>query len=142
MKNKDWFQEQFEELENEPGYIAAGLMIEINEKLFLRMKELGLSQRDLAKAIGKSQPYVSKILNRGTNMTLETLALFAVALEMEVKAPELVPKPRAEVKKVVKKQHLTLIRSLKNEDVRPVKKQPVKTKPSKSSSNTKKKRAV
>jgi len=92
MNNKNWFEEQYERLEKDPKYIAAGLMIEINEKFCERMKELGMSQRDLAKAIGKTQPYVSKVLNRGTNMTLETLAMFAVALDMDVKAPELTPK--------------------------------------------------
>ena len=108
MNNKNWFQEQYEELENDPLYIAAGLMIDINEKFYERMKKLGMSQRDLAKAIGKSQPYVSKILNRGTNMTLETLALFAIALKMEVRSPQLIPIPDAESNIVTKCQHISL----------------------------------
>ncbi len=92
MKDEDRVKRLFEGLDDDPEYIAAALMIEINEVLYVRMKEIGLSQKELAKRIGKSQPYVSRILNNGTNMTLLTLAKFAAALEMEVYPPVFVSK--------------------------------------------------
>lgn len=92
MKYSDWSKEMFEELENDPDYIAAGLMIEINEQIFTRMQELQVSQTELAKRIGKSQPYVSKLLNDGSNMTLKTIAKLSLALDLDVMPPVFKPK--------------------------------------------------
>ena len=91
MKHGKWAEEHYKEIKDDPIYIAAGLMIEITEKFCERMDELGLSQTELARRIGKTQPYVSKILNRGTNMTLETIALFAMALDLQVLPPVFTP---------------------------------------------------
>ena len=84
--------ELYKDLHDDPEYIAAGLMIEINEQFCARMKELKITQRELAKRIGKSQPYVAKFLNHGANMTLETIALFAKALDLEI--PKLIFQPK------------------------------------------------
>jgi transcriptional regulator with XRE-family HTH domain len=142
MKYDNWFEEQYKKLENDPLYIAAGLMIEINEKFCERMKELGMSQRDLAKAIGKSQPYISRILNHGTNMTLETLALLAVALKMEIKAPELVPIKQEVEPKTVNKKHLKVISSPDGSDKRVAACKKLKPTQKTPASGSRKKRAV
>ena len=87
-----WAQELHSKVKNNPKYLATQLMIEISEQFYLRMEEKGFTQRELAKRIGKSQPYVAKVLGHGTNMTLETIALFADALELDVQAPRFMPK--------------------------------------------------
>ena len=79
------FKEHYARVKDNPGFIAAALSSEITERLYIRMQELGLSQRELARRIGRSQPYVCKLLNDGSNMTLLTLAKLAQALELEVK---------------------------------------------------------
>jgi len=92
MKYGDWSKELYEELENDQDYLVAGLMIEINEQICLRMKELGVSLLELVRRIGKSQPYISKLLNDGSNMTLKTIAKLAVALDLEIQPLKFNPK--------------------------------------------------
>jgi transcriptional regulator with XRE-family HTH domain len=92
IQYSDWAKERIEKIKDHPKYMATKLMIEITEQFCNRMKELGISQRELAKRIGKSQPYVAKMMNNGANMTLETIAMFANALEMDVFTPKFVPK--------------------------------------------------
>lgn len=87
----DWAQGHYDRVKDTPGFIAASLSIDITEQLYVRMKELGLSQRELARRIGRSQPYVCKLLNDGSNMTLLTLVKLAQALEMKVEMPVLKP---------------------------------------------------
>ncbi|HOC91579.1 MAG TPA: helix-turn-helix transcriptional regulator [bacterium] len=94
MGYKPWFDDYVEEVKDTPSYVASGLIVEITDKFFDRMKELGLTQESLAKKLGFTQPYISKLLNHGANMTIQTLAKIAVALEMDVKAPEFTPKER------------------------------------------------
>ncbi|MDP8241106.1 MAG: helix-turn-helix transcriptional regulator [Candidatus Hatepunaea meridiana] len=92
MQYSKWAKERYDRLKDKPEYLAVKLMIEINDQLYNRMEELGLSQYDLAERIGKSQSYVSKLLNHGTNMTLKTLAALAMALELDIEPPVFKPK--------------------------------------------------
>ena len=82
-----WLAKEIEESRNDPGSIAAGLMIDITDNMYFRMQELGVTQKELAKRIGASQPYVSRMLNNGINMSLLTLSKMAVALDLDIEPP-------------------------------------------------------
>jgi len=90
MRRSAWAQEHHERLARDPEYLAAGIMIELSEQIVRRMEELGISQHELARRIGKKQPFISRLLNHGTNMTIRTLASLAIALEAEIIPPRLV----------------------------------------------------
>ena len=47
--------------------------------ILLRMKELGISQTELAKRMNASRPYVVKVLHGDVNITLASAARFAEA---------------------------------------------------------------
>ncbi len=94
IKRSKWDQDHYDRIKDDPEYIATGLMIDVNEILYIRMEELGLSQRDLAKRIGRSQPFVWKLLNHGTNMTVKTMVSLAQALELEVLPIKFAPKEK------------------------------------------------
>ena len=49
----------------------------------LRMKELGVSQTELAKRMNASRPYVVKVLHGDVNITLGSAARFAKALQLD-----------------------------------------------------------
>ena len=55
------------------------------------MKELGLSQTDLARRMNVSRPYVTKVLRQDVNFSFRTAAKLANALKMDF-FPELRPK--------------------------------------------------
>ena len=48
-----------------------------------RMKELGISQTELAKRMNASRPYVVKVLHGDVNITLVSAARFAEALKLD-----------------------------------------------------------
>ena len=57
-------------------------------QILLRMKELGLSQTDLAKRMKVSRPYITKVLHQDVNFSFRTAAKLARALQMDF-TPEL-----------------------------------------------------
>ena len=59
-------------------------------QVLLRMKELGLSQTDLAKRMKVSRPYITKVLHQDVNFSFRTAAKLARALQMDF-TPELHP---------------------------------------------------
>lgn len=94
MKRADWLQEMHDAGKNDPEYIAAGLLVDINAQLLLRMQELGISQRKLGEKLGVSQPYLSKVLNLSHNISIGTIVAIAQALDLEVRMPKFVPKEK------------------------------------------------
>ncbi|WP_025122152.1 MULTISPECIES: helix-turn-helix domain-containing protein [unclassified Serratia (in: enterobacteria)] len=61
------------------------LLFNTTEDILLAMQDSGVTQSVLAKKIGKSRPYVSKLLDGTRNMTLKTLADISFALGAEAK---------------------------------------------------------
>ena len=51
--------------------------------ILLRMKELGVSQTELAKRMEVSRPYITKVLHQDVNITFRTAAKLANALKMD-----------------------------------------------------------
>ena len=68
-------------------------------RILLRMKELGLSQTDLAKRMKVSRPYITKVLHQDVNFSFRTAAKLARALQMDF-TPELHPVDDTRAKKV------------------------------------------
>ena len=52
-------------------------------RILLRMKELGVSQTELAKRMQVSRPYITKVLHLDVNITFRTAAKLATALKMD-----------------------------------------------------------
>ena len=52
-------------------------------RILLRMKELGVSQTELAKRMQVSRPYITKVLHKDVNITFRTAAKLASALRMD-----------------------------------------------------------
>ena len=59
-------------------------------RILRRMKELGMSQTDLAQRMKVSRPYVTKVLHQDVNISFRTAAKLANALKMDF-FPELRP---------------------------------------------------
>ena len=64
-------------------------------RILLRMKELGVSQTELAKRMDVSRPYVTKVLHQDINITFCTAAKLANDLKMDF-FPDLRPQESQE----------------------------------------------
>ena len=58
------------------------------------MKELGVSQSELAKRMKVSRPYITKVLHQDVNFSFRTAAKLARALQMDF-FPDLRPQEKA-----------------------------------------------
>lgn len=59
-------------------------------QILLRMKELGVSQTELAARMKVSRPYITKVLHQDVNFSFRTAAKLANALKLDF-LPELRP---------------------------------------------------
>lgn len=67
------------------------MTIDTLSDVFLRMKELGINQKQLAERLGISASALSKLLSNGSNLRYSTVARLAAALDCDVVSPKLVP---------------------------------------------------
>ena len=52
-------------------------------RILRRMKQLGVSQSELARRMNVSRPYITKVLSRDVNFSFRTAAKLANALKMD-----------------------------------------------------------
>src|SRR5687768_14427471 len=76
--------EQELDLDSDPEFIADGCKSATVEDILRALKDQGMSQSDLARALGKSRQYVNQILKEEINLTIETLASIAAAFRRQL----------------------------------------------------------
>jgi len=86
MTKKYDFKSLFAEAEKSLTYHVEGAVIEFTEEMTTIMKEKGISRSELARKIGTSPAYITKILRGSTNFTLESMVKVARALDCEYHA--------------------------------------------------------
>ena len=85
MKAQFDFNELFEGVEETLAYKTEAAVLEFTEELVTRMANQGVTRAALARKIGCSPAYVTKILRGGTNFTLETMVKIADVLGCKVR---------------------------------------------------------
>jgi transcriptional regulator with XRE-family HTH domain len=78
------FSELFHEAEQHEDYWAAGAIVEFTESLVREMERQGISRTELARRLGATPAYVTKILRGKVNFTLATMVRLARALNAEL----------------------------------------------------------
>ena len=86
------FADLLQRAELSDAYQIDRLKVEISERIYNAMNQQGVSNAELARRLGKSRAYVTKLLRGTTNFTLESLVRIGRALSCEVEF-ELLPKP-------------------------------------------------
>src|SRR3954464_3236270 len=75
------YRRMFDEAQASPEAWVDGPIVEFTEDLCRLLQEKGLSRADLAKKIGTSRAYVTKLLGGNANFTLATMVKLAFALD-------------------------------------------------------------
>lgn len=78
------FADLLQRAESTDAYQIDRLKVEISERIYKAMKEQDVSNAELARRLGKSRAYVTKLLRGTTNFTLESLVRIARALSCQV----------------------------------------------------------
>ncbi|MDQ0290205.1 helix-turn-helix domain-containing protein [Oligosphaera ethanolica] len=80
------FSGLFDWAEQQDDYWLEGVKIEFAEQILAQMDARGMSRKELARRLGTSPAYVTKILRGTTNFTLESMVSIARALDCELRA--------------------------------------------------------
>lgn len=84
IKEAEWFRKLTSGYDRDPEYQAEYLKLVFGEELGKLMDQQSISQADLARRIGSSRAYVTRIFRSNFNPTFETLAKLAIALDARV----------------------------------------------------------
>ena len=94
----EWWKDLTEEFESTLEYQVESASFNISIQVYNRIKELGLTQKELAEKLGVSKSYVSQILKGKSNMTIETIIKLGTVLDL---APVISLTPKVENYKVM-----------------------------------------
>ena len=80
-----WAKDLHKEYKRDPEYITSSIVAEIIDNLAAIMDQKGISRAELARRLGKTRGYVTKLL-RGyyDNLTIKTLVELAQALDEDI----------------------------------------------------------
>ena len=78
------FSELFQQAEQHDDYWVAGVIVEFTESLVREMERQGITRTELARRLGATPAYVTKILRGKVNFTLATMVRLARALGGEL----------------------------------------------------------
>lgn len=95
-----WFREQLEEFRDDPEAVADEVSLQIIADIYQAMLRHNMTKKELAGRVGVSPAFVSQVLNGKPNLTLLTLAKFAIALDLDchVHLTPRVAEPEAQTK--------------------------------------------
>lgn len=85
METYGWFKSEFENAQNSFDYKLEGLELHFTEKILAIMKERGMSRSELAKKMGTSNAYISKLFKNGSNLTLKSMLALVEAIDCFIK---------------------------------------------------------
>jgi len=91
-----WLDAELQTLHRDPEFVAGSLALAITEDALGIMRDRGINRLQMAKLMHVSRAYVTRLFNAPPNLTLETIARLALALDMrpEVRFVPLVDHPR------------------------------------------------
>lgn len=79
-----WLESYIEQNQYTVDYQTELSIIDFNEKIIAKMEELKISRAELAKRLGVSKAFVTKVLNGNPNMTIKTLISLTLALDCQL----------------------------------------------------------
>jgi len=92
----NWWDTLTDEIEDTIEYKVESVSFNIAVQVYERMRELGLTQKELANKLNVSKSYISQILKGKSNMTIETMVKLSNVLDL-TPSIKLAPKETASV---------------------------------------------
>jgi len=84
IEKASWYEKMTKEFDNDPDYWAEGLKLDFAEEVGRLMEEQNVSRAELARRLGTSPAYVTKILHWTANLTLSSMSKIALAFGSRV----------------------------------------------------------
>jgi DNA-binding Xre family transcriptional regulator len=81
LKPAERFKKLLDKYQDDPRFVAEGLLIDIDEKIVHLMQEKEITRTRFAGLLGVSRAHVTKLLNGNENLTIKQLVRMCVALD-------------------------------------------------------------
>jgi len=78
--SRGFLDDAIEQWQNDPVYQAEKLKLMLMEHVSAVMEEKNISRAELARRLGSSRAYITRLLDGSANMTVETLTRLSLAL--------------------------------------------------------------
>jgi len=91
MKTGKWFQEKLEKFKDDIEFLTEKVILDFTEQVIAYMKQNGINRAELAKRLGVSKAFITKLLNGNPNLTIKTMVSLAKTLDCDINiefAPE------------------------------------------------------
>lgn len=80
MTQKSWLEKKVDLWQDNAEFLTEEKILEFTECVVLEMERRQINRAQLAEALGKSKPFVTKLLKGDANMTVKTMVAIAQAL--------------------------------------------------------------
>ncbi len=80
MREAKWFQEMLDKYRDDFEFRLEELILDFTEKIVQKMREQDISRAELARRLGVSRAFVTKLLNGNPNLTIKTMMSIADVL--------------------------------------------------------------
>jgi transcriptional regulator with XRE-family HTH domain len=81
MNKKSWLEEKIGLWEDDIEFLTEEKILDFTERIISEMDNKSISKSQLADSLGKTKPFITKLLKGNANMTLKTIVSIANALE-------------------------------------------------------------
>jgi len=84
MNAEKWFKEKLDTFNYDVEFQTEKVILDFTEQVVLFMEKQEMSRADLAKRLGVSKAFVTKLLNGNPNLTIKTMVNIAKTLGCEL----------------------------------------------------------
>ena len=78
------YRKRARKIENDPRFVAEQMKLTFADDLVLLLQARGLKRTELAEKLGTNRGYVTRVLNTEYNLSIETMAKIALALDARI----------------------------------------------------------
>jgi len=75
-----WFKEKLDQFKDDVEFLTEKTILDFTEQVVASMEAQGISRAELAKRLGVSKAFITKLLNGNPNLTIKTMVSLAKTL--------------------------------------------------------------
>lgn len=84
MNAEKWFKEQLDKFKDDVEFLTEKVILDFTEQVVAYMEKRGINRAELAKRLGVSKAFITKLLNGNPNLTIKTMVSLAKTLNCDL----------------------------------------------------------
>lgn len=84
MNAERWFEEQLDKFKDDVEFLTEKVILDFTEQVVACMEKRGINRAELAKRLGVSKAFITKLLNGNPNLTIKTMVSLAKTLDCDL----------------------------------------------------------